>query len=186
MSRDRTYISVDVETSGPNPGGYSLLSIGACTVTDERQEFYVELQPVSQAAEPGALRICGLSMNRLAREGVAPPEAMARFATWLAEVVPDGQQPLFVAFNAPFDWMWVADYFYRYLGRNPFGHSALDLKAFYMGLAGVTWSETSMARIADHFPPRRPLTHNALQDALDQADLFEQLLELARTRGGST
>ncbi len=28
------YISVDVETSGPNPGDYDLLSIGACRVDD--------------------------------------------------------------------------------------------------------------------------------------------------------
>lgn len=185
MNQARCYISVDVETSGPNPGSYSMLSIGACTVNAERAEFYVELQPVSLAADPGALRICNLSMSRLAREGVAPPVAMAQFAAWLDDVVPAGEKPLFVAFNAPFDWMWVADYFFRYLGRNPFGHSALDLKAFYMGLTGVPWSATSMARIAEHFPPRRPLTHHALQDAHDQADLFELLLELARSKGGS-
>ena len=29
---DETYISVDIETAGPNPSQYSLLSIGACSV----------------------------------------------------------------------------------------------------------------------------------------------------------
>ena len=27
--------------------------------------------------------------------------------------------------------MFVNDYFHRFLGRNPFGHAALDLKAFF-------------------------------------------------------
>jgi uncharacterized OsmC-like protein len=31
---DPGYVSVDVETSGPNPAGYSLMSIGACLVAD--------------------------------------------------------------------------------------------------------------------------------------------------------
>ena len=40
--------------------------------------------------------------------------------------------------------MFVADYFWRYLGRNPFGISALDLKSYYMAREGVErWSETS-------------------------------------------
>ncbi len=32
LHNNETYISVDIETAGPNPGGYAMLSIGACTV----------------------------------------------------------------------------------------------------------------------------------------------------------
>jgi inhibitor of KinA sporulation pathway (predicted exonuclease) len=77
-----------------------------------------------------------------------------------------------VGFNAPFDWMFVADYFDRYLGRNPFGHSALDIKAYYMGVADATWPETSMVKVAEHYGVTVDLTHNALDDARDQAALF--------------
>ena len=65
---------------------------------------------------------------------------------------------MFVALNAPFDWMFINDYFHRYLGANPFGHSALDIKAYYMGLSGVTWSETSMKHISAHFLEEKHLT----------------------------
>jgi hypothetical protein len=40
--------------------------------------------------------------------------------------------------------MFVNSYFHRFLGRNPFGHAALDMKAFFMGLTGVKWSETAL------------------------------------------
>jgi hypothetical protein len=37
---------------------------------------------------------------------------------------PATHKAIFVAFNAPFDWMYINEYFQRYLGENPFGHSS--------------------------------------------------------------
>jgi ribonuclease T len=173
------YVSVDVETAGPNPSQYSLLSIGACLVADLRRTFYVELQPVHENSTPEALSVSGLSLEELALRGLPPAEAMARFESWLVDEVPPGEQPILVAFNAPFDWMFVCDYFYRFLGRNPFGHTALDLKAFYMALTGVSWSETSMRYISSRYLSGRQLSHHALQDAVDQAELFLKMLSQA-------
>ena len=177
------FISVDVETAGPHPGGHALLSIGACLVHDPGQTFYVELQPDRRAAVPEALAVSNLSLSELAEHGVPPAEAMAQFAAWTLARTPPGRRPIFVAFNAVFDWMFVAEYFHRYLGRNPFGHSALDLKAFYMGLSGARWSETSLRHVAARYGCRPELTHNALADALDQAGLFREMLGEARQRG---
>jgi hypothetical protein len=72
--------------------------------------------------------------------------------------------------------MFVNDYFHRYLGRNPFGHAALDIKALYMGMAGVSWEETSMRHLAPRYVGGVGLTHNALQDAIDQARILEGIL----------
>jgi DNA polymerase III epsilon subunit-like protein len=175
------YISVDVETSGPNPGQYSLLSIGACTVEEPQDTFYVELRPVSALATPEALQISGLSLERLAESGLPPVKAMARFAEWVEQVA-GPRRPVFVAFNAPFDWMFVNDYFHRYLGRNPFGHSALDIKALYMGLTGAAWQATGLKEVGRRCGLDLELSHNALQDALDQAEVFRCLLKQARQR----
>lgn len=175
----KAYISVDVETAGPNPSQYSLLSIGACVVCDPRRTFYVELQPVNDNLLPSALSISGLSMEKLTEQGLAPAEAMARFEVWAEEQMTEGQRPIFVAFNAPFDWMFVNDYFYRYIGQNPFGHSAIDIKAFFMGVAGVSWAETTMRQPASRYSDTRRLTHHALQDAVDQARLFRNMLREA-------
>ncbi len=170
------FVSVDVETAGPNPSQYSLLAIGACLVSDPSIGFYVEVQPVDANAIPEAMAIHGLSLAELTARGLPPADALARFEQWLASEISPDRTPVFVAFNAPFDWMFVADYFHRFLGRNPFGHAALDVKSFYMGVSGVRWSETSLRHLAPQYLKNQPLTHHALRDAQDQAELFKQLL----------
>ena len=174
-----TYISVDIEAAGPNPSQYSLLSIGACLVTDLQRTFYAELQPVNQHSLPEAMAVHGLSLQELAERGLPPKEALLRFESWVTEQVPADHHPVFVAFNAAFDWMFVSDYFHRFLGRNPFGHAALDLKAFYMALTGVYWCETSMDDVAAHYLGHRQLSHHALQDAQNQAEIFQKMLTAA-------
>jgi len=164
-------VSVDVETAGPNPADYALLSVGACTLGTPRKEFYVELKPVSIKEDKQASEIHQLDMDELSRSGEPPALAMQKMADWLLEVIPVGNLPLFLGFNAPFDWMFVCDYFHRFLGYNPFGHSALDIRSFYMGLNRAKWIETRMAEISN-----RALQHNALEDACDQAELFKQII----------
>jgi DNA polymerase III epsilon subunit-like protein len=181
MTRE-DYISVDVETSGPNPSSYALLSIGACLVADPELSFYVELKPTTDDFVSEAMAVHHLSLEALTERGLPPREAMTRFAAWLGEVVPDASQPIFVAFNAPFDWMFVNDYFHRYLGMNPFGHSALDLKALYMGLTGAPWRQLGFKALAREFLADRQLTHHALEDAQEQAQLFNVLLERMKAR----
>jgi len=171
------FIAVDVETAGPNPSQYSLLTIGACTIRDHQSTFYVELKPVNMNFVPEALAISHLSMDRLAERGLEPAEAMRKFEAWIITETPAETRPLFVAFNAPFDWMFVADYFHRYLGRNPFGHTALDIKACYMGFSGVNWEETTMKFISKRYLGERELTHHALRDAMDQAEIFRKIME---------
>jgi ribonuclease T len=179
---DETYISVDIETAGPNPSQYSLLAIGACSVAQPESNFYIELKPVNDQLLPESYAIHNLSIQDLKSRGIAPHKAMADFAAWLDEVVPPGERPVFVAFNAPFDWMFVSDYFHRYLGRNPFGHAALDMKAFYMGLHGSSWKETAMRHVAQGYLDGKQISHNALEDAQDQAQIFTHLYNLSRNQ----
>ena len=176
------YISVDIETSGPVPRTYSMLSLGACLVADPRFHFYAELQPTTLEADPAALAVSGLSLERLAERGLPPEEAMRQFAAWVGEVVPAGGQPVFVAFNAPFDWMFVADYFRRGGVPNPFGHTALDIKALYMGVTGEPWARTSLAEVAARYGLSGDLPHSALEDALIQAELFRRVRAESLTR----
>ena len=170
------YISVDVETAGSVPSLYSMLSIGACLVERPEEAFYAELAPEHDAALPGALEVSGLSLEELALEGLHPAVAMKQFENWITKVTPDGERPVFVGFNAPFDWMFVADYFERHLGHNPFGHSAVDIKAYYMGKTGSTLGRTSMTYLSPRYLGGTALSHNALGDARDQAALFRAVV----------
>lgn len=177
------YVSVDVETSGPYPGEFSLLSVGACTVLPPRKTFYAELKPLTDNALESAMQVHRLSLAQLKAHGEEVPQALTRFTSWLAEQAPPQQPPVFVAFNAVFDWMFLAYYFHRFIGDNPFGHAALDIKAYYMGKFGVSWAETSMRYISPRFLEARPLSHHALRDAIDQADIFMKLLEVSNGKG---
>mgnify|MGYP001765976683 CR=1 FL=1 len=170
------FISVDIEAAGPIPSQYALLSIGACTLSQPRRTFYGELIPDKDQYDPRSMEVHGLDPSRLAMEALSPEVALGRFAVWLAGVVPPGQPPLMVGFNAPFDWMFINDYFYRYLGSNPFGHSAVDIKAVYLGASGKSWAETSGSYLHARYHEGNQLTHNALEDAIAQAILFEGIL----------
>ena len=174
------FISVDVETAGPVPSQYSLLAIGACTVAKPQKTFYIELKPVNMSYQPEALESCHLSLEKLTAEGVEPAEALQQFETWVKEVTPAGEKPIFVGFNAPFDWMFVNDYFQRFLKKNPFGHAALDIKSYYMGLTKGPWKETSMRYVGARYLNQQSLVHHALHDAIDQAEIFHRMLAESR------
>jgi len=174
------YISVDVETAGPHPNSFALLSIGACIVYDLDRVLYLELQPDRPTYDSQALEISGLSLETLAEDGIPAEEAMRQFDEWLSANAPPDEKPVFVAFNAAFDWMFIHDYFHRYLGRNPFGHSALDIKALYMGVTGAQWAETSHNVISQQLGLPTHLEHHALQDARNQAMIFRKILELSK------
>ena len=167
-------VSVDIESTGPNPADYALLSIGACTLLEPRARFYVELQPDKASTDAQAMQVHGLDMRVLEKHGLLPAPALQRLEYWLAETISDPRGALFVGFNAAFDWMFLNDYCLHYLGSNPFGHSAIDIKSFAMGLKRSAWEETRMAQLNN-----KPLRHNALEDAEDQADIFLDLLRAA-------
>jgi hypothetical protein len=74
------YFSADVETDGPIPGPYSILSFALVYAgsfdghrfqrpTSYEQVFYRELKPISSSFEPEALRVNRLDRERLCREG---------------------------------------------------------------------------------------------------------------------
>lgn len=172
--RPECYISVDIEAAGPVPGKYSMLSLGACVVGAPAATFYCELRPTSPEYVPEALRVGGLSLEHLALTGREPAEAMGAFRDWV-RMVSANRLPVFVGFNASFDWAFVNWYLQTYLNENPFGIGALDIKAYYMGLSGCTWQETTSRRLPPVVQPIHRQTHNALDDAIAQAEIFEKL-----------
>ena len=165
------FISVDIEAAGPVPGEYSLLSIGACNVNNDTETFACELKPINSNADPKALEVSGFSLADLERNGLAPDEAMKQFGSWLGKVAQGGTL-VFVGFNAPFDWSFINYYFHRFSVSNPFGFTALDIKAYYMGATGCAWSDTRSSQIHADVKPKRHSDHTALHDAQYQAELF--------------
>lgn len=172
------FISVDVEAAGPIPGEYSLLSIGACDVRDDTTAFECLIKPISRKVDAKAIEVTGLNLDDLERNGLRPAEAMEDFRRWIEQTSGREGRPVFVGFNASFDWSFVNYYFHKYLGENPFGFAALDIKSLYMGATGCAWNETRSSRIASQLKPKLKGTHNALQDARYQAEMFRLIGKL--------
>lgn len=168
------FISCDIEASGPIPGEFSMLSQGFSLVDDPSKTFYREFKPISDKFIPEALAVSGLSLEKLRKTGVTPEDGMRDLAKWVKQVS-KGKTPIFVGFNSPFDWMFSAYYCHRFLGSNPFGINAIDIKAFYMGKFGVPWTETRSSKLDKRFLSDGPLTHNALEDAIKQGEIFRKI-----------
>ena len=175
------YVSVDIEASGPIPGEYSMLSVGACLVRDVKEGYYAELRPISDQYVSEALDVSGMSLAHLREHGTDPTEAMTSLSRWIKEVS-GRRRPVFVGFNAGFDWAFVNWYFHKFLKDNPFGIGGVDIKAYYMGLSGCPWNETTSGKLPDWLQPSQPQTHNALDDAHAQAEMFSRLLNIPRIR----
>ncbi|WP_186067552.1 3'-5' exonuclease [Burkholderia gladioli] len=180
--RNEVFISVDVETSGPIPGEYSMLSIGACLVDAPETKFECLLRPLSRNFVPAALEVTGFSLDELESKGAEPRLAMRDFGSWVKSNCGEGDDPVFVGLNAPFDWSFINYYFHRFHGENPFGFAALDIKAYFMGITNSTWRDTRSSAIAARLHPTLKGNHNAAHDAAYQAELFR--LARALRRGG--
>jgi DNA polymerase III epsilon subunit-like protein len=170
--QEEIFISVDVETAGPIPGEYSMLSLGACVIDAPEHTFSCEIRPINHNYVLEALKVTGLSLERLEKDGQSPEDAMRCFAEWILQICGSGATPVFVGLNAPFDWSFVNYYFHRFLGENPFGFTAVDIKAYFMGLTGCSWSDTRSSAIAKLAHPELEGNHDALHDARYQAELF--------------
>jgi len=188
------YFCVDIETSGPVPGHYNLLSIGcvACRPVSPGgrlapgDELYLELRPVAPGFEAEAMAVNGLDPARLAREGLEPKEAMRRLAEFVEARLPEGGRAIFVGHNAPFDWSFVNYGFHEAGMSNPFGYSALDSKALAMGTLSLRWPDTNketLERLLGLPPQDRTRVHRADYDARYQALIFCGLIDRLIERG---
>ena len=168
-----------------NPGNNDatiLNNIDDRSLKSSRFSLYM-IKPINENRFDSAMEVSGLNWQDLIENGLQPTEAMSKFADWVNEFNQNSFTPIFVAFNAPFDWMFVNDYFHRYIGQNPFGHTALDMKAFYMGLQRVPWDRTRMQYVSNRYLNAQSLSHHALQDSLDQAKIFRKMLSELRNQG---
>jgi hypothetical protein len=181
------YISIDVEADGPIPGPYSMLSIGMAVAGSydgerfvaadpEELTFYGELRPISEKNDPEALAVSGLDRRRLLREGTEPAVTMAAADRWVRDVARRRGRPVAVAWPLSYDWVWTYWYFMRFTGRSPFGFSSvLDMKTLYARAAQLTVGEATKSQMPPSLLPARRHSHHALEDAVEQAELFQNL-----------
>ncbi|MBI5883724.1 MAG: 3'-5' exoribonuclease [Elusimicrobia bacterium] len=156
-----SYVMVDIESDGPIPGDYSMVSFGAVVVEPGlSRTFYGKLKPISDKWLPEALKVCGLTREETLKFE-DPASVMTRFDAWLRETAKD--RPLFISDNNGFDWQFINWYFHHFLGKNPFGFSSTNLGSLYKGMAKDTTQNFKHLRKTKH-------THNPVDDAVGNAE----------------
>ena len=185
------YVSTDVETDGPIPGPHSMLSFASAAYRADKMlvdtfEANLETLPgaaghpktmVWWASEPEAWAAC--------RENLQPPEAaMKKYLAWLKGLP---GKPVFVAYPAAFDFMFVCWYLHKFTGENPFSHSALDIKTYAMAMLKKGYRESVKRTMPKRWFDDLPHTHKALNDAIGQGALFcNMLVENAGREAGES
>jgi len=174
------YISTDVETDGPIPGPHSMLSIGSAAYRPDKQlvaTFSANLETLPGASahprtaewwatQPEAWAAC--------RKDLETPEAtMTRYVAWVRSLQ---GKPVFVAYPAGFDFLFVYWYLIRFVGESPFSHSALDMKTFAMALLKSGYRDATKRNMPKRWFDAKAHTHVALDDAIEQGALFCNML----------
>lgn len=192
ISPERTvdfYFSADVETDGPIPGPYSMLSFAMVYAGsfDGRnfespltydKVFYREIKPISNEFQAEALRVNGLDRDRLLRFGEEPSVVMTDAFDWVRQMA-GGGRPVLVAYPVSFDWTWLYWYFVRFSEKgSPFGYShCYDIKTAFAVKASLPISRSGRSRLTDELMSRRTHTHHAIDDAVEQAEIFANVFK---------
>jgi len=160
-----SFFIVDVETDGPAPGLFSMVSFGAVKVDEElKTTFFGKTKPISEKWIPDALAISSISRE----EHLLYPEpelAMIEFAEWVKSN--SKGRPVFLSDNLAFDWSFMNYYLHAYVGNNPFGFSGRRIGDIYSGLKKDLFaaSDWKKFRVTAH-------THNPVDDAIGNAEAF--------------
>lgn len=163
-----SYISIDVEADGPIPGDYSMVSFGA-VISDGKfdKTFFAQLKPISENYIVDALKSCKLIREETLLYNDAKEE-MLRFEQWIKEN--NQGRPFFISDNNGFDWMFVSWYFHHFIGKNPFGHSSININSMYKGIARDMHKNIKKFRKTKH-------THHPVDDAKGNAEAFWAIKE---------
>lgn len=156
-----TVIIVDIESDGPIPVDYSMISFGAVIVDEKLDKtFYGKLKPISEKWIPEALKVSGFSREETL-EFEEPETVMEKFRNWINEG--SKSKPLFFSDNNGFDWQFVNWYFIHFLNENPFGFSSTNLGSLYKGMEKDMFKNFKHLRKTKH-------THNPVDDAMGNAE----------------
>ena len=181
------HVSVDIEADGPIPSKNNLMSIGAVSLDASYKPvstFSVNLLPrKDHPSDPATMEWWQKQPEAYAeatRDMVPPKEGMEKFVQWLNQHKPqsDPKQFVFVGYPVTYDFMWVYDYFITYLGSSPFSFPGLDIKTLISIATKKLFCEVNKSDLPKQWRKEWPKhTHKAVDDAIEQATIFRQLME---------
>ena len=183
------YVSTDIEADGPIPGPNSMLSFASAAYRSDKTlvaTFGANLSTLPDAqADPKTMEWWKSQPQAWAACRTNPCEpgtVMPEYLAWLKSLP---GTPVFVAYPAAFDFMFVQWYLIRFTGESPFAHAALDIKSYAMALLGSDYRAAGKRSMPRDWFDDFPHTHVALDDAKEQGALFCNMLAYRKRRFGS-
>jgi len=174
------YISTDIETDGPIPGPHSMLSLGSAAYLPDKtllSTFSANLQTLPDASgHPTTMKWWNKNPQawHKCRQDLQEPEVvMVNYSTWVKSLP---SMPVFVAYPACFDFLFVYWYLIRFVGASPFSFSALDIKSYAMSMLKLEYRKCTKDRMPKRWFDEMPHSHSALNDAIEQGALFCNML----------
>jgi hypothetical protein len=175
------YISCDIESNGPIPGDFSMLSLGAAAFTPDGtliSTFSANLRNLPKASEdPDTMKFWQDNQEAYSatRQDMRDPkQAMEQFVSWVNK---QPGKPVFVGYPAGFDFLFVYWYIRHFGLASPFSFSALDIKTFAMAIMKTEYRKSTKKNMPKHWFPDDPHTHIAVDDAIEQGKLFINMLK---------
>jgi hypothetical protein len=168
-------VVIDVESDGPCPGLYSMISLGAVVVEPGfARTFKATFSPISNKWNADALAISKISRKEHS-EYTPAKQSTLEFYAWLTTL---GEKPTMWSDNPAYDWQWVNYYLHLYVGKNPMGWSARRISDLWCGMQGALNSRWKHLRDAPH-------THDPLDDALGNAQALLKMKGMLRAKNRS-
>jgi hypothetical protein len=162
-----TLFFVDVEAFGAVPALGKMTEFGIVTTKSETYHGLI-IKSTPDPANPAA----PLRVNVPAYELAATEMRIAKESEQWIKEHGSGERAVMVSDNPAFDFMWMADFYWRTLGYCPFGHSARRIGDFYAGLvhdfdAATRWKKL---RVTKH-------THHPVDDAMGNMEAFKRIMK---------
>lgn len=182
QKKEEIYVSTDIETNGPIPADYSMLSIGSAAFTKNGKlvdTFTRNLKPLIYAKEHPDTMAWWATQPEAWKEVNTnqkdPTIAMTEYFIWLQKLP---GKPVFVGYPAGFDFTFVYWYLMHFCDYSPFGFSCIDIKSYAMAVLKKDFRETSKRNMPRHwFAPGKKHSHIALEDAIEQGILFCNIMK---------
>jgi hypothetical protein len=175
------YCSIDVETNGPIPLDFSMLSLGAAAFMPDGKllsTFSVNLKTLPGASEnPDTMKWWSENQEafNLTRQNMIDPKlAIEQFVSWVNQ---QPGQPVAVCYPAGFDFTFLYVYIIHFGFKSPFSFSSLDIKSYASAVLKLPYRESTKKNMPGRWFSDSKHTHIAVDDAIEQGELFIAMLK---------
>ncbi len=183
------FISVDVETDGPYPLDYSMLSFGAAAFTADGtmiNTFSANLETLPGAGQhPDTMdwwKTQKAAWEACRQDTRPAEEVIPEFVKWVKNLDVGGKKyrPVFVGYPTGFDFTFMYVYMMKFAGESPFSFSALDMKTMAMVLLNLDFRSSTKRNFPRNWFGKSRHDHIAVHDAIEQGELFIKMLKEVR------